>query len=463
MAVASHKAMSAAKEGTPLVGEHESLAHRRKRVLGLLLAVLSALIASIDPLLTRFVRLNTETDAAVIAWKYLAVGSILIVFVQATSGDTPIGLIRKLHASKAYLHLGRAALLMALHNLLWTLAVLETSIGHAIAIAALAPLWSVLIEWRLFGDRVSACTVISVVLTTSAVAMLFLNDPGGPIPGGQGKHVTGASALVSGQHVLTTIADPTELHGEETSRPPSLRGDLYALLSGFCMAAYLGACRWTDRMCPSAPMTLSPAMGSLLVCFVAGMWAIATKPESSDSGVPWVPLLTISICLGFLEALVDSRAAKVGSDAGATATAVHLLGPAARQPGPPGLTHKPAPPPIPTPTHPDLQEDISMVFATRHIPATHVAMLMNLDVIVGPLLAVAAFGEYPTMLTVVVCIIVITVLICHTAVYETGFLDDRPASDLLRFPLCVRTVNVRHGDRATKPEAATVAPSITIK
>ena len=31
-----------------------------------------------------------------------------------------------------------------------------------------------------------------------------------------------------------------------------------------------------------------------------------------------------------------------------------------------------------------------MVFATRHIPATHVAMLMNLDVIIGPLLAVAA-------------------------------------------------------------------------
>ena len=60
-----------------------------------------------------------------------------------------------------------------------------------------------------------------------------------------------------------------------------------------------------------------------------------------------------------------------------------------------------------------------MVFATRHIPATHVAMLMNLDVIIGPLLAVAAFGEYPTLLTVIVCIIVITVLICHTAVYES--------------------------------------------
>ena len=76
-----------------------------------------------------------------------------------------------------------------------------------------------------------------------------------------------------------------------------------------------------------------------------------------------------------------------------------------------------------------------MVFATRHIPATHVAMLMNLDVIIGPLLAVAAFGEYPTLLTVIVCIIVITVLICHTAVYESGFLDDRQAADLFRFPL----------------------------
>ena len=43
-----------------------------------------------------------------------------------------------------------------------------------------------------------------------------------------------------------------------------------------------------------------------------------------------------------------------------------------------------------------------MVFATRHIPATHVAMLMNLDVIIGPLLAVAAFGEYPTLLTMIV-------------------------------------------------------------
>ena len=359
MALAADKAAGVAKEGTPLVAGHEGLAHRRKRVLGLLLAVLSALIASIDPLLTRFVRLNTETDAAVIAWKYLAVGSILIVFVHATSEDTPIGLIRKLHASKAYLHLGRAALLMALHNLLWTMAVLETSIGHAIAIAALAPLWSVLIEWRMFGDRVSACTVFSVVLTTSAVAMLFLNDPGGPIPGGQGKHVSGASALVSVQHVqhvLTTIAEPTELHGDESSRPPSLRGDLYALLSGFCMAAYLGACRWTDRMCPSAPMTLSPALGSLLVCFVAGVWAILTKPTASDPTVPWVPLLTISICLGFLEALVDGRVANVGGGAdAATVMAAHSPGPAVLSPSPAVLS------PGPT-VHASGQPSVSMAY-----------------------------------------------------------------------------------------------------
>ena len=176
MALAADKAACVAKEGTPLVVGPESLPHRRKRVLGLLLAVLSALIASIDPLLTRFVRLNADTDAAVIAWKYLAVGCILLAFVQVTSEDNPIGLIRKLHASKAYLHLGRAALLIALHNLLWTMAVLETSIGHAIAIAALAPLWSVLIEWRMFGDRVSMCTVFSVVLTSSAIALLFLNE-----------------------------------------------------------------------------------------------------------------------------------------------------------------------------------------------------------------------------------------------------------------------------------------------
>ena len=91
-----------------------------------------------------------------------------------------------------------------------------------------------------------------------------------------------------------------------------------------------------------------------------------------------------------------------------------------------------------------------MVFATRHIPATHVAMLLNLDVIFGPFLAVMVLGEYPTMLTVVVCIILITVLACHTAVYESGFLDDRPASDWFRFPLCVRAVKAQHGDRDTK-------------
>ena len=105
-----------------------------------------------------------------------------------------------------------------------------------------------------------------------------------------------------------------------------------------------------------------------------------------------------------------------------------------------------------------------MVFATRHIPATHVAMLMNLDVIIGPLLAVAAFGEYPTLLTVIVCIIVITVLICHTAVYESGFLDDRQAADLFRFPLCVRALKARHRPFAnTAPEDAPVAASSTMK
>ena len=83
------KVAAPAKEGTPLVGGAES-AHKRKRVLGLLLAVLSAVIASIDPLLTRFVRLNTDTDAAVIAWKYLAVGSLLIAFVHLTAEETTV-------------------------------------------------------------------------------------------------------------------------------------------------------------------------------------------------------------------------------------------------------------------------------------------------------------------------------------------------------------------------------------
>jgi len=304
---------SVAKEGTPLVSGVEGQAHKRKRALGLLLAVFSALIASVDPLLTRFVRLNTDTDAAVIAWKYLAVGSILLAFVHITAEESTVALVRRLHASRAYLHLSRAAVLMALHNLLWTLAVLETSIGHAIAIAALAPLWSVLIEWRLFGDKVSACTVISVVLTTTAVAMLFLNDPGGPIPGGQGK-TSSAAALVSSnaQVVRLTATSGAESHDEGTSRPPSLRGDVYALLSGFCMAAYLGACRWTDQRCPSAPMTLGPAMGSFLVCVGSGMWAIGVRPEYATTTTTWVPILAISLCLGCLEAMAARPRCKSG-------------------------------------------------------------------------------------------------------------------------------------------------------
>ena len=306
-----------AKEGTPLVGGAES-AHKRKRVLGLLLAVLSAVIASIDPLLTRFVRLNTDTDAAVIAWKYLAVGSLLIAFVHLTAEETTVALVRRLHASRAYLHVSRAALLMALHNLLWTLAVLETSIGHAIAIAALAPLWSVLIEWRLFGDKVSSCTVLSVILTTSAVAMLFLNDPDGPIPGGQGKHA--AAALVGHEaaaHASNVRLSATATGGpgpaafdEGTSRPPSLRGDFYALLSGFCMAAYLGACRWTDQRSPDAPMALGPALGSFLVCAGSGLWAICVRP-AYPSTTAWLPILAISFCLGFLEAIATRPVAPV--------------------------------------------------------------------------------------------------------------------------------------------------------
>merc|ERR1719238_2281321 len=102
--------------------------------------------------------------------------------------------------------------------------------------------------------------------------------------------------------------------------------------------------------------TGASALGSFLVCAGSGLWAICVRP-AYPSTTAWLPILAISFCLGFLEAI----------------------------------------------------EDVSMVFATRHIPATHVAMLMNLDVIIGPLLAVAAFGEYPTLLTVVVCIIVITV------------------------------------------------------
>ena len=39
-------------------------------------------------------------------------------------------------------------------------------------------------------------------------------------------------------------------------------------------------------------------------------------------------------------------------------------------------------------------------------------------------------------------------LICQTAVYESGFLDDRQAADLFRFPLCVRALKARPRRRA---------------
>ena len=41
-------------------------------------------------------------------------------------------------------------------------------------------------------------------------------------------------------------------------------------------------------------------------------------------------------------------------------------------------------------------------------------------------------------------------LICQTAVYESGFLDDRQAADLFRFPLCVRALNRQRGQRSAE-------------
>ena len=75
-------------------------------------------------------------------------------------------------------------------------------------------------------------------------------------------------------------------------------------------AAYLSACRWTDQRSPDAPMALGPALGSFLVCAGSGLWAICVRP-AYPSTTAWLPILAISFCLGFLEAIATRPVAHV--------------------------------------------------------------------------------------------------------------------------------------------------------
>ena len=160
------------------------------------------------------------------------------------------------------------------------------------------------------------CTSISIAVCVSAIVVLFLADPGGVIPGGKEEAASLIKTKVSsGNHtvhvglILRTLRVGALIEDEddEGARTPSMLGDMLALFSGIAMAGYLTACRWAELRCPSAELTLAPAIASLVVSLCTGIWAICFHPSHAASLLTtgWFPLVVLTVGCGGAEAIED--------------------------------------------------------------------------------------------------------------------------------------------------------------
>jgi hypothetical protein len=120
---------SGAKEGSSLLASVDrALLNNHEPLKGIGLAVLAATTTSVGPLLLRYARMEMDSNWAVVALKYFAVGCISLLFAQFSSGWRAVSDLLKGPSLSSVLLAG--GLLMSA-NLAWTFSLLMTTVGHA--------------------------------------------------------------------------------------------------------------------------------------------------------------------------------------------------------------------------------------------------------------------------------------------------------------------------------------------
>ena len=148
--------------------------------------------------------------------------------------------------------------------------------------------------------------------------------------------------------------------GPEGGSKPTLHGNLFALATGASLAAFITGSRAGSQMEPEAPMGAAPALGSLGASALALPLALASLPRF-DAPVITLPFLAWIAADGVLEAFYD----------------------------------------------------LWMGQAAEDITSAEVALVLLLEIPLGPLYVFFAFDELPPMYTIAGCVVLLVTLVGH--------------------------------------------------
>lgn len=238
-------------------------------------------------------------------------------------------------------HFFASALCQLGYQLSFTFCLLLTDAAKALLLISLAPLWAALLGKLVLHEPLPGRTVVALGLSVGAVSLVFaprLIDAVSSGGGGDGA-------------VLAAVSGPTG----SGSRPDySGVGDVLALLTGFTQGASLTVNRHAALYRPAADVTLATALSS----FCAALFALYLPCyDTADPHDFWACSPPVWRTPGFLLlALAD-------------AVAVALF-------------------------------YVSMLIAPRHMAASEVALVMLLEVVLGPMWVCLRFGDVPSAWTI---------------------------------------------------------------
>ena len=376
------------------------------RVKGYTIALLAVLAVSPDAMLLRYIRWNAPTGkhgafdviVLILSIKYTMMGSIQLGFTLWSAGG-----IHKLwlKANDSWRALVWPSFFMLITQLGFTIGLLETTAANAIMAFSLNPMWAALMGLVFLKDQVQRCTVLAMAVSGCAVALAFVPSVLWPEvePPSVGK---GAASAEGGSH-------------------STLHGNLIALATGVTLAAFITSSRAGSLSDADAPMGVAPALGSLGAAVLALPFAIDAWHDFSAS-VIFNPYFVLSIFIdAVLEAFYDLWM-------------VHVLPPLLLPPLllPPLLLAAPfssqllpfdvrltsphlASPHLTSPhlASPRLAASPSQGMAAEDITSAEVALVLLLEIPLGPLFVFVAFGETPATYTIAGCVILVVTLVGH--------------------------------------------------
>jgi drug/metabolite transporter (DMT)-like permease len=253
-------------------------------------------------------------------------------------------------------HFFASALCQLGYQLSFTFCLLLTDAAKALLLISLAPLWAALLGMAVLHEPLPRRTVVALGLSVGAVSLVFAPRLIDAVSsgGGDGAELAGVSGPTAGG-----------------SRPDySAVGDALALLTGLTQGASLTVNRHAALHRPAADVTLATALSSFCATLVALYLPCYDTADRHDFWACSPPVWRSPAFL--LLALAD-------------AVAVALF-------------------------------YVSMLVAPRHMPASEVALVMLLEVVLGPMWVWLRFGDVPSAWTLAGGTVLLATLAGHELV-----------------------------------------------